>query len=490
MMKSGSMLLAPTVLLTFIISSNQSTHAQMIDTATPVLKDMPLKQSVTQHGITWHFKEPVRVGQFVNGDYYVVGPVTITAIDPTPTEGRNGSLLNPDPRSNKVPFDDRVAGKRYRADTAATLPIEMKPGDALLSSRSADKVRAHRCLFRIERNISPIWSYSVLTCLAKPVPADTFRPGYCDRQQRLYYARDLQWDRLQDLAHVEPMPDIDRWAQLFRQPWFDLVGFSFAAAAEYQPQYAREIARAEGLATLLLNMDFPKDRKQPLLINFVQYGIDLWSICRDLPYRRWTANGGHGSGRKWAIVFSGMMLGNDAMASPSQTNPEIRFGQDMQTMHDKAWTGADVVYAGHRGVWKGKPAGKNPAQQPYEHLHPSQWAYNTFHYPGRERPTTQYEGEVYRRAINSPAWVGIALAGRIMQAEPYYAHDAFFDYADRWMTEDDKPLAEQIMQAIDVEQTSHDFRQAKFRGGQVFDPYVESMWRTYRDDLPPPRHDR
>src|SRR5208283_4217932 len=41
--------------------------------------------SITKDGITWTFSEAVPVGQFVNGDYYVVGPVTATAISPQPT---------------------------------------------------------------------------------------------------------------------------------------------------------------------------------------------------------------------------------------------------------------------------------------------------------------------------------------------------------------------------------------------------------------------
>jgi hypothetical protein len=41
-------------------------------------------KTVSQYGITWTFKEAVRVGQFFNGDYYVVGPVTVTDIDPRP----------------------------------------------------------------------------------------------------------------------------------------------------------------------------------------------------------------------------------------------------------------------------------------------------------------------------------------------------------------------------------------------------------------------
>ena len=56
--------------------------------ATPALTDLPELSSVTQHGITWTFAAPARVGRFVNGDYYVVGETTISAIDPEPTTGQ------------------------------------------------------------------------------------------------------------------------------------------------------------------------------------------------------------------------------------------------------------------------------------------------------------------------------------------------------------------------------------------------------------------
>ena len=50
--------------------------------ATPKLEDLPKQRSVTQYGITWTFEEEASVGRFITGDYYVVGPVTVVAIDP------------------------------------------------------------------------------------------------------------------------------------------------------------------------------------------------------------------------------------------------------------------------------------------------------------------------------------------------------------------------------------------------------------------------
>ena len=53
----------------------------------PKLDDLPLVSSVSQYGITWTFERPARAGRFVNGDWYVVGPVTVKAIDPQPLYG-------------------------------------------------------------------------------------------------------------------------------------------------------------------------------------------------------------------------------------------------------------------------------------------------------------------------------------------------------------------------------------------------------------------
>src|SRR4030042_5485631 len=50
--------------------------------------------TISQYGITWRFSNPVAYGKFVNGDYWIVGPVTVTSISPAPANGRNGSTIN------------------------------------------------------------------------------------------------------------------------------------------------------------------------------------------------------------------------------------------------------------------------------------------------------------------------------------------------------------------------------------------------------------
>jgi hypothetical protein len=46
--------------------------------------------SVTQWGITWHFNHDYTVGHYANGDFWVLGPVTIDSITPHFTGKYNG----------------------------------------------------------------------------------------------------------------------------------------------------------------------------------------------------------------------------------------------------------------------------------------------------------------------------------------------------------------------------------------------------------------
>jgi hypothetical protein len=204
-------------------------------------------------------------------------------------------------------------------------------------------------------------------------------------------------------------------------------------------------------------LDFTDEEKERLLINYVQHGIDLWGILR-AGYPGWQAHGGHGSGRKWPIIFAGMLLDDNEMRSPSITYPHVNFGEDMQTIYASGWTGATVIYGGHMG-----PNGDQVRSGwgPYEHLHPSQWVSEI--------------GENYRRCCTSVAWIGQALAARLMGALEYWNHDPFFDYADRWMTEDDSEHVEEILGSFGV-----DYSASWQRQGQTWDPFVNQMWDAYR----------
>jgi len=429
-------------------------------------QQLPLQGSVSQYGITWTFSEPVPVGQFVGGDYYVVGPVTITSISPAPvygSNGRNGSTLNPPP-SGYVGYDGRVINY-YRDSLNYRLPISMAPGDSLVSTISVAVMGQIPNMLRTQdRSNLPVRTAAVLTCMAAEAPPDALRPSFMDTSNRLYLASNLRRHLLPRLPRVAHTPTLAEYERYLERPWADPAWFGFAAPMENMPIYGREFARLVGMASLLLCCDFTEQEKETLLIRFVQLGVDLWGMVR-AGHHGWNAHGGHHSGRKWPIIFAGLMLGDAEMQRPDATYPDVDFQEDMQTMHAACWTGAAAVYAGHFGS-EGHPSQDDWG--PYEHLHPSQW-------PGTI-------GENYRRCCTSIAWIGPALAARILHAESLWDHAAYFDYCDRWMTEDDTQFAQ--IAASHHPGSQWWFTASWARQRQCWDSFVEEMWAAYRNNIP------
>jgi hypothetical protein len=453
------------VFLFYLIGVSENIQSQEKRADSAFWKAQGTNDKIHQHGITWKFQEKERIGQFINGDYYVIGPATIEKITPMPGNGRNGSVLNLPPNPYRSGFDSRVKNGRYDAYLPAKLPIHLKPGDSLISKISVDQIGVLPAPLRpIDKSISPVKRATVLTCLEFPPPEDAFRPSYCDREQKIFLARNIRHDLLLNIPRVKGGLDFDSkpldprdWAEKFLWPWVDVCSFGFDAPIEYMPNYGREVGRAVGIASLLLMLDYSKQEKERLLINFLQYGIALWGIVRS-GYRGWPTHGVHGTGRKWPILFAGIMLGDEEMQFPKRKYPKVMFGEDMHTIYGNGWTGAKALYAGHVG--KDGRIGKI-GWGAYEHLHPSKWESNI--------------GKNYRRCCTSLAWVGQALAARLMHAERIWDHAPFFDYVDRWMTEDDTKAIEEIKRV-----KGWDYSAGWARQGQAWDPFVNKMWSKYR----------
>jgi hypothetical protein len=462
--------------------------------AIPKLEDLPLKGNVSQYGITWTFQKPARVGQFINGDWFVVGPVAVETIDPKPLYGseiprreldgmdnerpeaqrvRNGFMLNP-PAKTEVAYDSGVRNW-FSPSLIQKLPVTMKPGDSLVSTISMPKnlVLGAQLRNKIERGVddsSPIRTAAVLTCVGEPQPPDAFRPGFCDRRQRIYLARNLKRDLLPVAAATRSIPRVRQYIRFTQRPWVGTCFFGFEEPVENMPQYGLEYGRVVGISALLLCTDLKPQQKEPLLVNFVQVGIDLGSMVR-AGHPGWTGWGGHGSGRKLPIVFAGLLLGDDELAGISLSYPKVSFGEDEQTAYGDCWTGAKVVFAGHSGIdaATGEGRSRGSGWGPYEHTPPSQWK------------DGQNTSESYRRCCTSVGWVAQALALRLMQAEQAWGHDAFFDYVDRWMYEDDSAFVRTIKEA-----TGRDHDHEWARQGQAWDAFVNEMWAKHRPAIKAP----
>ena len=454
------------VLAGLVFAAEGTVYTKLNAPAVTKAESLPLKDKVTQNGITWTFEKPVRVGQFINGDFYVVGPVTVTMIDPKPLFGdevkntlddksikeslfkgsyaRNGSTLNipavvkPNKitkRTSRSGFDSRMDMAAYDPEQFTKIPVNMKPGDSLFSSISNEPLVGG---FSIK-------ALAVLTCLAEAQPADAFRPSYCKTSSsKIYLARNLRRDLLLKLplpesaAKVKPADAND----YFKGVWLDTVGFG--RAMPRKAFFGADISVQAGQASLLLLLNYPEADKEPLLLNMVQVGIDYLGLVRG--GASWIGEGGVSSGRKWLLTFAGLLLDDKEMCTLTKSFPETRFQEDDQTVfcpvefmgkkYEKGWTGAKVIWTGHYGYHDGnfengshQPRKAMDYYGPVELFHPTEW------------PTPWSQGsEGSRRSSNSGTWVAEALAARLMHAEKYWDHDAFFAYVDRWMTEDDTPF--------------------------------------------------
>ena len=248
-----------------------------------------------------------------------------------------------------------------------------------------------------------------------------------------------------------------------------------ARARQQSPEFGLlKPGRAVGIATLYLMCNFTRAEKDSLMKGLVQYGIDLWGIVRGCNASRgWQAHGGHGTGRKWPMIFSGIMLGDSAMAAPTATYPALRIGEDMQTSRGFCWATGDTnyVYTGHQGLWNGQPVNTSPGWGPYEDTPPSQWYCCE---PGYTAPL----GEAYRRCCTSHAWIAEALSARLMKVAGLWNHPDFFGYCDRWMTQTHSDSAEIV--AIKAAR-GWDFSPDWERQGASWDAVTNDMWKTYRN---------
>lgn len=415
---------------------------------------------LSQHGINWTFNQPTEYGQFANGDYWVIGPVTITAISPASvlsgTRTINGSMINPSPTNGTTQGYDSAMYGGYGPDFSATLnvarpngqalspanPLIVPPGSSLVSSISLPEAGA-----RVQLKTA-----AILTVLAAPAPVGSFRPPYTGSDKTIRFnVAQLKRALLAQLAPVAATPPISEVERLFERPWIDHIPNwmgGYHHPAENMPNYGREIATEVGIGALMLNLDFTPPEKETLLIRYVQLGIDLYGVVVNGGDDNWPPNGGHASGRKWPIVFAGIMLGDNAMMhiGPGDGSGTAMFGEDGQTFYV---TQADIdrtLDPDLRGCYLEEYQAADLGLPEWGIVH-------------SDDPTADNKAwcAVYRQCCTANAWAGFVLAAQIMDAKELWDHEALFDYQDRYMA-----------------------LEAPGDWTRCWDDFTEAMWDTYR----------
>jgi hypothetical protein len=380
--------------------------------------DSEMADSVTQYGITWSFDEEYETGQFVTGDWWVVGPVTIDSVSPEPDADRNGSMLDP---VGAQAYDGR--GGRYEADAGVSFPLELQPDHSLVSSIShpeqpecqqgrSDGWETYNGVCQR----GPIRTQAVLTILAEPPPASAFRPPYSGQAKPLHRASDIDWSMLPDLDAPDNLPDGEGLLRHVERPWIDHLGswtMQHGCATHNMFCYGRELGNI--VANLAAFALVESEHQEEAARRLIQLGIDNYGVLE--AGGGWGADGGHFNGRKFPIVFAGGLLGVDEMASP---------GNDIGNEDRMTYYGNDGT-----ALW---------GRDCTDCYLPAGCTYND-QCTGGSKDCRDPDGLVdgcgdYRNCCTSKTWVGTALAIRLMDLQDAWDHDPFFDYVERWMAGD------------------------------------------------------
>jgi hypothetical protein len=401
-----------------------------------------LRSSVTQYGITWTFDAPHAVGQFVTGDWWVVGPVTIVSMDPAPVAGRHGSMLDP---VGDQDYDSRAG--RHAEGLRVSFPLTVEGTHSLVSAIShpdapeCDQGGSDGWLtYDGDCQRGPIQTQAILTVVAAAPPADAFRPPYAGADKPIHRAFDLCWSALPKLA---PPADLPAAADILRhveRPWIDHLNswtMQHGCATLNMFCYGREVGNIVATLAAYVLVDSPE--QQELARRMVQLGIDNYGVLQ--AGGGGGSDGGHFNGRKFPIVFAGALLGDANMRSPG-----VGIGNEDAMTYAGAggvalWgRDCDACYLGNGCEYSGDC--NNGAKDCRD-------------------PAQMIDGcGDYRNCCTSVTWVGEALAVHALDLAAAWGHDPFLAYVDRWV-------------AGDVE-----------GGGAASNDFVSAMWTLYRDAPP------
>ncbi|HEB54466.1 MAG TPA: hypothetical protein ENI87_14540 [bacterium] len=398
--------------------------------------------TVSQFGITWTFAESEQVGQFANGDWWVVGPVEVVAISP-PTQvvaGRtiNGSMVNPG--QNEIEnglhgYDSTLfgpyAGNTYQPSLNVAIgvspsnPLQLAGGSSLISTISWT-----------DSNPPPSGSFSqlqtaaVLTVLDTAPPTGAFRPPYAGTDKTIRFNESqLDYFALGTIASASGQPDLATTAAKFERVWLDHCSSwssRYMHPIENMPDYGRDFTSLYGTGALLLQTDVPNAQKRDLLVRLTQIGIDFFGNVQNGGV--WSGVGGQCSGRKFPILLAGKVLNDATMLALGTTHPSVyygpghpnndsHFGEDSQTFY---------VQQTSPGTWNWGYGGYDAS-----HDGMPEWGNSHTQYPSNDN--VLWEHDPYRRCCTANAWVGQTLAAHIMGLTSAWAHPAYFDYMDRFM---------------------------------------------------------
>jgi hypothetical protein len=392
--------------------------------------------SITSNGITWTFVSNVSAGQYINGDWWVLGPVALVSISPSSTVRDNGSYKNGSMLASKLSgdyqgFDESIgimvaynpdvnAGEGISIDSLLVVP----EGDRLISVSSSD-------------TFPPISTAAVLTSVSSAPPDLSFRPGYTDFSRDYVESNDfysnlnrILGDFDIDSILTKTAPAVDAILSSVSSFWFDAFVGPYAKLVRpfrSMPTEDSELAALVSDASLALNINtsyWDSIEKSSVATYLTQIGIDNYSNLVNLG-SRWAFDGPTGSGKKFPILFAGVMTQNQDMIGVGKNYPVVYgssnvFSEDTQTFIVSSINGViNYGFGGYTSAMVGLPEwGQNHWNGAFADN--SQWV-NTSSY-----------GSDLRRFFTMKNWGGQIFAAKLMGMQYIWNHDPLFYYFNRY----------------------------------------------------------
>lgn len=306
-------------------------------------------EQLSQHGVTFSFAAPRPVGQYANGDWWVLGPVSITSISPeaalhdgvrqdgTSYTGRavHGTMVNPGNRSfasgglaannrtNTVQGWDSITQAGFVGVAAPySVSANVDPGatGSPLNVASGSVVKFVSRLTNLPINVRPAGNDMIVLTVVDAIPAsDAIRPGV-SRASKASMINASQFD-LSVFQNLAPTPGAPTYVQALN--WIDryheaslpdTINNIHAKGINNHPEYGRDIGNNLHRALLCLHLNsFTPEQKITLLTRFAAIADDLVSRAEE-----GSITLGAGGGNQWklpTIVVCAAALGPNVPAS-------------------------------------------------------------------------------------------------------------------------------------------------------------------------------
>ena len=395
--------------------------------------------NVAVRDVTFFFSADHTVGQYANGDWWVLGPVNITHITPESTNAngwwQHGTQLNATAGTGPQGFDSSMTeggqGPGYSSilnvdPGHTTEPLAVQEGTIIkaisLPTRPSTRGAGRRPQLK---------GMEYLTVVATLPPTGAFRPPPVGTDKTsLWTVSQLDFSILRNLRTLSGAPTKKTAENWYLRPWPSFIMDNqgrWIHPTGNMPEYGRDLGRRLGQGGLVLHSDIGD--KTTLYIRLVQIGIDTYATVQG--NRFFAGFGAINCGWKWPVLLAGLALRDEEIlyqASGGVTTPgsapnsnRLNFAFDRQTWYVQENDVDRVMYSAD-----GRP------RDTYDASHVGLPEWGEQHWKQKQRDGSNWS-TYYRHIALTGTFSGILSAILTHGGTDAWGWPATIEYFDRYM---------------------------------------------------------